>query len=432
MPVEAACPSCDGKFRLPDAAAGKKIRCPKCKGPLDVPPLAAAEAATAETAAPQAVKPTTVPEPANAASSPPAPLPPEVSLPPATPLPPAMSLAPSVPAGKTVEATCPSCAGKFRLPEAAAGKKIRCPKCKGPVEVPAIDAPVSPPAAVTPTVGEGLKSAWRTASQEPAPAEMLRTPTATSPAATVKPQPEKTRVEKAKPEQSRPEKPVSEKRAVENPAAVAATIDIPKKPAAVPTTKPTPVEITVPTPPANKHKFVAPEPTTPQWFFRGEDGVAFGPVDRPTLDAWKAEGRISVDCQVLQQGSDQWQWASDLYPELEEAEEEVPVATPAAVEENSSKGSTKSSSIHTVANEEEHEEESLTNEARLSPHSKPVAFLLALTLGWLGIHRFYLGYVGLGLAMLFTLGGLMMWSLTDALRILFGHVPDSEGLKLRD
>ena len=71
-------------------------------------------------------------------------------------------------------------------------------------------------------------------------------------------------------------------------------------------------------------------------------------------------------------------------------------------------------------------------EEQLSPHSKPVAFLLALTLGMFGIHRFYLGYVGFGLAMFFTCGGLFIWSITDALRILFGHVPDSEGLKLRD
>ena len=58
--------------------------------------------------------------------------------------------------------------------------------------------------------------------------------------------------------------------------------------------------------------------------------------------------------------------------------------------------------------------------------------LLGLTLGWLGIHRFYLGYVGIGLAMFFTLGGLLIWSITDSLRILFGHVTDSEGKKLRD
>jgi len=265
--------------------------------------------------------------------------------------------------------------------------------------------------------------------------------------------------EKPKAEKPKVEKPLVEKRIVEKAPSVASTIDIPlKNPAATtpitdrvaPSAKPSPaVEVTIPASPANKHKFVAPAPTTPQWFFRGEDGEAFGPVDRPTLDAWKAEGRISVDCQVLQQGSDQWQWASDLYPELEEAEEDT-VAAPTATEgasandeavaEQSSLGSQKSRSAVSSsrraradgATEEDEDDEEATDETGLSPHSKPVAFLLALTLGWLGIHRFYLGYVGIGLAMLFTFGGLMMWSLTDALRILFGHVPDSEGLKLRD
>jgi TM2 domain-containing membrane protein YozV len=45
--------------------------------------------------------------------------------------------------------------------------------------------------------------------------------------------------------------------------------------------------------------------------------------------------------------------------------------------------------------------------------SKTTAILLCLFFGGLGIHRFYLGKVGTGLLMLFTLGGFGIWTLID-------------------
>lgn len=69
----------------------------------------------------------------------------------------------------------------------------------------------------------------------------------------------------------------------------------------------------------------------------------------------------------------------------------------------------------------------------LSDKSKLVAGLLQLFLGTLGIGRFYLGYTGLGVAMLLlswlTCG---IWPLVDAILILLGRVPDSDGRTLRD
>jgi hypothetical protein len=61
-----------------------------------------------------------------------------------------------------------------------------------------------------------------------------------------------------------------------------------------------------------------------KWFLQTEDGETYGPVDRGELDQWSREGRITGDCQVLREGSDQWQWATDLYPHL------GPEAAPAA------------------------------------------------------------------------------------------------------
>jgi hypothetical protein len=69
----------------------------------------------------------------------------------------------------------------------------------------------------------------------------------------------------------------------------------------------------------------------------------------------------------------------------------------------------------------------------LSDKSKLVAGLLQLFLGTFGIGRFYLGYTGLGVAMLLvswlTCG---IWPLIDAILIFLGRVPDSDGRTLRD
>jgi hypothetical protein len=195
------------------------------------------------------------------------------------------------------------------------------------------------------------------------------------------------------------------------------------------------------TPPATKPK--PPEPTKPAvpavapelWFMKGEDGETFGPVDRPTLNTWHDEGRMTADSQLLKHGTEQWQWASDLYPDLEEPEPEPePQAAILEDEEEEEATSAKTKKKTRAREETEADDEEVTaaDDSELSPHSKPVAFLLGLTLGTFGIHRFYLGYVGIGLAMFFTCGGLFIWSITDALRILFGHVTDSEGKKLRD
>lgn len=69
----------------------------------------------------------------------------------------------------------------------------------------------------------------------------------------------------------------------------------------------------------------------------------------------------------------------------------------------------------------------------LSDKNKVVAGLLSIFLGTFGIGRFYLGYTGLGIAMLLlswlTFG---IWPLIDGILILLGKVTDKEGRTLRD
>jgi hypothetical protein len=58
------------------------------------------------------------------------------------------------------------------------------------------------------------------------------------------------------------------------------------------------------------------------------------------------------------------------------------------------------------------------------------ALLLSFFLGGLGIDRFYLGYTGLGVAKLLTVGGCGIWALIDFILIAVRKVPDSEGRPL--
>jgi TM2 domain-containing membrane protein YozV len=74
------------------------------------------------------------------------------------------------------------------------------------------------------------------------------------------------------------------------------------------------------------------------------------------------------------------------------------------------------------------------------PRSKLVAGLLGIFLGWLGIHRFYLGYSGIGVVMLLisvlTCGvGTMItsiWGLVEGILCLTGSMTDAYGRPLVD
>jgi hypothetical protein len=60
-----------------------------------------------------------------------------------------------------------------------------------------------------------------------------------------------------------------------------------------------------------------------------------------------------------------------------------------------------------------------------------VAVILSLVVGWLGIDRFYLGYIGLGILKLVTLGGFGIWAIIDLILIVIGNMTDSQGRPLR-
>jgi TM2 domain-containing membrane protein YozV len=54
--------------------------------------------------------------------------------------------------------------------------------------------------------------------------------------------------------------------------------------------------------------------------------------------------------------------------------------------------------------------------------------LLSIFLGSLGVDRFYLGSIGLGILKLVTCGGAGIWALIDIILIATGKMKDGQGL----
>ena len=66
-----------------------------------------------------------------------------------------------------------------------------------------------------------------------------------------------------------------------------------------------------------------------------------------------------------------------------------------------------------------------------SKHSYPVTLFLCFLLGGLGVHRFYTGYIGLGILQLLTAGGCGIWYLIDLLSLILNKFRDSKGQDLK-
>jgi TM2 domain-containing membrane protein YozV len=71
----------------------------------------------------------------------------------------------------------------------------------------------------------------------------------------------------------------------------------------------------------------------------------------------------------------------------------------------------------------------------ISPKSRLVTTLLCVLPGYFGIagiHRFYLGKIGTGIAMLLTFGGLGIWTLIDFIFAVSGNMKDKKGKLIKN
>jgi len=62
-----------------------------------------------------------------------------------------------------------------------------------------------------------------------------------------------------------------------------------------------------------------------------------------------------------------------------------------------------------------------------SDKERNTALILSFFLGWLGLHRFYVGKIGTGILMAFTMGGFGFWNLIDFIKLWQGKFADSNG-----
>jgi TM2 domain-containing membrane protein YozV len=73
----------------------------------------------------------------------------------------------------------------------------------------------------------------------------------------------------------------------------------------------------------------------------------------------------------------------------------------------------------------------MENEIGKSEKGFVPTLLLALFLGGLGAHRFFVGKIGTGILQLLTLGGLGIWALIDTIIIIVGSFKDKHGLLIK-
>ena len=73
------------------------------------------------------------------------------------------------------------------------------------------------------------------------------------------------------------------------------------------------------------------------------------------------------------------------------------------------------------------ESQTLTSPAAGGEKNQTVALILVIFVGIIGIHRFYLGHIGIGIIQLLTLGGCGIWAFIDFIRIITGDLKPKNG-----
>ncbi len=357
---------------------------------------------------------------------------------------------------------CTGCKQRLRVPDKAAGRRVKCPKCQTVLRIPKLQEP------------REANTAERPVQKQPTAAEATAdTNTPAEPQQSAAPQAAARDEKDVDAKKALPQQPAAKDQdAPKDKAEDSQPLDEEKRRPAQPT-GPTEARRLEQATSAKRDKVrtEVPETQPDRWYLKTEDGEDYGPVSKTELDEWMQEGRITADCHVLRDGDEQWQWASDVYPELESDDETVTPAGPPPLRTAAAPMATGvPESIPNVADSSTASPEAFqfaaadtspTLRARgrrrvrkavkkdlattsatavrtphssqgTSPKSKLTAGLLGIFLGGYGVHRFYLGYTGMGLLMLFTCGGCGIWALIDAIMVLLGKVPDAQGRPLRD
>ncbi|MDB6026038.1 MAG: hypothetical protein JWM68_2261 [Verrucomicrobiales bacterium] len=141
----------------------------------------------------------------------------------------------------------------------------------------------------------------------------------------------------------------------------------------------------------------------------GADGRQYGPISSEQVRQWISEGRANAQTMVQAEGATEWKPLCN-FPEFAPS---IPLSAPPP-----------------IAN--------VYNPVYDPRKSRLVAGLLGVFLGGIGVHRFYLGYTGMGVAQIIvtfaTCGFGHFWGLIEGILILCNSsiTTDAEGRTLKE
>jgi LSD1 subclass zinc finger protein len=175
--------------------------------------------------------------------------------------------------------------------------------------------------------------------------------------------------------------------------------------------------------PASETPTESPAANVEMWQMKVPGGQTYGPVTKLELDSWVTEGRVTNDCHLLRVGSSEWQWAGAIYPGI--------TAPAAAAPKSPATGQTAATFAAAPAYAATPYASYPAPASLTSPKSRIVAALLAFFTFGLGIHRFYTGHAGIGLAILlvtlFSCGIIgWVWQMIEGCLLLVGVI-DRDG-----
>lgn len=197
------------------------------------------------------------------------------------------------------------------------------------------------------------------------------------------------------------------------------------------------------------------------YYVQGTDGKFYGPADLPTLNQWAVEGRILADTVLVDQTTNKQTPARNV-PGLQhhfQLAPPPPGGPPQPSQPGPQPGQPQGQQYQQYQQPPQYRQPMYMNTSGLpswmgyrpvnrnQPYyaprkSKIVAVILAFLIGFLGVHRFYLGYTSTGIAMLLLglVGGWLLcgigamvtgvWAIIDGVMILSDQMPDANGQPL--
>ena len=164
------------------------------------------------------------------------------------------------------------------------------------------------------------------------------------------------------------------------------------------------------------------------WYEQG--GETKGPVEDEEIRNLVQQGVLNSSSQILQEGSTQWTTVGEHESELGITSSAPPSWGEAAAAAPGA-GGYQGQQPGYPGGQPYYAGQPGGPAGPVSDKEFLTALLLSIFLGGLGVDRFYLGYTGLGVAKLLTLGGCGIWSIIDIIMIATGKLGDSEGRPLK-